>query len=227
MTNREIIAGSFRDPSGFLFYKNNILYRQVNTTYRENYNFFIESGLYQSLVDSKLLVPHIEEKTDVICGDGVYKILKPEVVPFVSYPYEWCFSQLKDAALTTLKIQKIALDFGMSLKDSSAYNIQFVRGKPVFIDTLSFEKYQEGSPWVAYKQFCQHFLAPLALMSFLDVRLNQLLKVFIDGVPIDMASTLLPVKTKLKFSLFSHIHLHAKTQKKHEGQTVNFYKKKF
>jgi len=227
MTTRKIIAGSFRDPSGFLFYMNNILYRQVNTVYKENYDFLIESGLYQALVDSKLLIPHVEENTDTTYGESVYKILKPEIVPFISYPYEWCFSQLKDAALTTLKIQKIALDFGMSLKDSSVYNIQFLRGKPVFIDTLSFEKYQEGSPWVAYKQFCQHFLAPLALMSFLDVRLNQLLKVFIDGVPVDMASSLLPAKTKLNFSLFSHIHLHAKTQKRYESKAPNSSKKKF
>ncbi len=220
-TTRKIIAGSFRDPSGFLFYQENVLYRQVNTAYRENYDLLIESGLYQALIDSKLLVSHIEEKTDATYADCVYKILKPEIVPFISYPYEWCFSQLKDAALTTLKIQKIALDFGMSLKDSSVYNIQFLKGRPIFIDTLSFEKYQEGSPWVAYKQFCQHFLAPLALMSFSDVRLNQLLKVFIDGVPLDLASSLLPAKTKLNFSLLSHIHLHAKSQKKYESKTVN------
>ncbi len=226
-TTRKIIAGSFRDPSGFLFYQENVLYRQVNTAYRENYDLLIESGLYQALIDSKLLVSHIEEKTDATYADCVYKILKPEIVPFISYPYEWCFSQLKDAALTTLKIQKIALDFGMSLKDSSVYNIQFLKGRPIFIDTLSFEKYQEGSPWVAYKQFCQHFLAPLALMSFSDVRLNQLLKVFIDGVPLDLASSLLPAKTKLNFSLLSHIHLHAKSQKKYESKTVNSSQKKF
>ena len=75
-----------------------------------------------------------------------YKIIKPEPIPFISYPYEWCFSQLQDAALTTIRILKRALEFGMSLKDASAYNIQFLRGKPILIDTLSFEKYREGAP---------------------------------------------------------------------------------
>ena len=124
-------------------------------------------------------------------------------MPFISYPYEWAFGQLKDAALATLSVQKRALKLGMSLKDASAYNIQFVRGKPTLIDTLSFELYKEGQPWVAYRQFCQHFLAPLALMALKDVRLNQLLRVYIDGVPLDLASELLPWKTHLNFGLMN------------------------
>ncbi|MFZ3171884.1 MAG: hypothetical protein WA118_07890 [Carboxydocellales bacterium] len=150
-----------------------------------------------------------------------YKIIKPEVIPFISYPYEWCFSQLKQAALATLQIQKLAMNYGMTLKDSSAYNIQFREGKPILIDTLSFEKYQEGQPWVAYRQFCQHFLAPLTLMSYTDIRLSQLFRIYIDGIPLDLASKLLPPKTYLKFSLLSHIHIHATTQKKYEDKAIN------
>jgi hypothetical protein len=90
-------------------------------------------------------------------------------------PYEWSFSQLKHAALLTLAIQEQALQFNLSLKDSSAYNIQFVGVRPVLMDTLSFEPYVEGRPWVAYRQFCQHFLAPLAVMSKVDIRLQRLL----------------------------------------------------
>jgi hypothetical protein len=88
--------------------------------------------------------------------------------------------------------------------------MQFKDGKPLLIDTLSFEKYHEGRPWIAYRQFCQQFLAPLALMTYKDVRLNQLSRVYIDGVPLPLASRLLPVRTLFKFSLLSHIHLHAK-----------------
>jgi ribosomal protein L11 methylase PrmA len=86
----------------------------------------------------------------------------------------------------------------------------------VFIDTLSFEKYEEGKPWQAYRQFCQHFLAPLALMSYTDIRLNQLMKIYMDGIPLDLAAGLLPFKTKLNFSLLIHLHIHAKAQKKYE-----------
>ena len=109
----------------------------------------------------------------------------------------------------------------MSLKDASAYNVQFVNGKPVFIDTLSFEVYEEGKPWVAYKQFCQHFLAPIALASMTDIRTLDLLSANIDGIPLDLASALLPRKSKFKFSLATHIHWHAKTQQKYAGKQTN------
>ncbi|HSA15894.1 MAG TPA: class I SAM-dependent methyltransferase, partial [Spirochaetota bacterium] len=117
-------------------------------------------------------------------------------------------------------IQKTAMNYGMSLKDASAYNIQFIHGNPVLVDTLSFEKYREGAPWVAYRQFCQHFLAPLALMAHTDIRLSQLLRIHIDGIPLDLASRLLPRSTALKFGLLTHIHLHAKTQKHYADKPV-------
>lgn len=213
ITNSGLIPSSFRDPSGFVFFQDGSIFRQVNIIYKENYDHLIKAGLYKTLVDSGLLVPHDEVGTDYAKTDSAYKVLKPELIPFISYPYEWCFSQLKHAALTTLKIQKIALNFGMTLKDSSAYNIQFMKGEPVFIDTLSFEKYHEGQTWVAYRQFCQHFLAPLALMSYRDILLNQLFRVYLDGIPLDLASLLLPFRTRFRFSLLSHLHLHGKSQK--------------
>jgi hypothetical protein len=213
MMSNTKLPSSFRDPSGFLFCQDGFIYRQVNRIYKENYDHLIDSGFYETLVDAELLIPHEEVDIDYAEPDKAYKIIKPEQIPFISYPYEWCFSQLKDAALTTLEIQKKALDFGMSLKDCSAYNIQIRAGKAIFIDTLSFENYREGDPWVAYRQFCQHFLAPLALMSYRDIRLNQLLRIYVDGVPLDLASSLLLFRTRFKFSLLSHIHLHARSQR--------------
>jgi len=99
----------------------------------------------------------------------------------------------------------------MSLKDASAYNIQFVEGKPMLIDHLSFEKHEE-KPWVAYRQFCQHFLAPLALASYNDIRLIQLMRVYIDGIPLDLAAKLLPKKALIRPQLLAHLYLHAKSQ---------------
>ncbi|MBA7585575.1 hypothetical protein ES708_27559 [subsurface metagenome] len=215
------VSGSFRDPSGFLFLYNGEIYRRVNSVYKEHYDYLMGSGLYKKLIDAGLLIPHKEVDIDCEQSKDAYKVLKPERVEFICYPYEWCFSQLKDAALTTLEIEKVALEFGMSLKDCSAYNIQFKEGKPVLIDTLSFEKYREGYPWVAYRQFCQHFLAPLALMAQTDFRLNQLLRIYIDGIPLDLASSLLPFASWLRFTLLSHIHLHAKSQKHYAEKSVN------
>lgn len=221
MLSKGTLRSSFRDPSGFLFVKDGIIYRQVNATYGDNYDHLMKSGLYDGLVDSGLLIPHQETRVDLARTDNAYQVLKPEAVPFVSYPYEWCFSQLKEAALLTLQVQKKALDHDMTLKDASAYNVQFVDAKPILIDTLSFDMYRDGQPWVAYRQFCQHFLAPLALMSYKDVRLSQLSRTYIDGVPLDLASTLLPFRSRLTFSLLSHIHLHARAQRHFAERTVD------
>lgn len=213
MNQTSKIPGSFRDPSGFLFLHKDTIYRQVNNSFREEWDHFISSGLYKELAQSKLLVEHEEADIALAQTQDAYRIIRPQAIPFISYPYEWCFSQLKDAALTTIAIQKRALDFGMSLKDCSAYNIQFIGCRPVFIDTLSFERYRPGRPWIAYRQFCQHFLAPLALMSNTDIRLSNLLKIYIDGIPLDLASRLLPFKTRLSLPLFLHIHLHSSSQR--------------
>jgi ribosomal protein L11 methylase PrmA len=217
--NSRTLSASFRDPSGFLFTRDGVLYRQVNRRYEKEYARLMESGLYDKLVKAGFLVSHVEADQDSATPDA-YKIIQPERVPFISYPYEWSFSQLKDAALATLSIQRRALKVGMSLKDASAYNIQFLRGKATLIDTLSFEMYKEGQPWVAYRQFCQHFLAPLALMALRDVRLNQLLRVYIDGLPLDLASGLLPASTRFHFGLLTHIHLHASAQRRYSGAEV-------
>ncbi len=215
------VSGSFRDPDGFVFVRDGTLYRQVNRTYELNYHKLIGSGLYEELTRRQLLIPHTEAATDPAEPVTAFKVLKPEPVSFVSYPYEWSFAQLKDAALLTLRIQAIALNYGMSLKDSSAYNIQFYQGRPILIDSLSFETREEGEPWVAYRQFCQHFLAPLALAALTGVHLSRLLQTCLDGIPLDHASRLLPFRSRFRLSLLTHIHLHARTQKHFEGKTVS------
>ncbi len=226
MGSYQRISSSFRDPSGFLFYENDTIYRQINQYYKENYDFLINSGLYKTLVDSEQLIPHEEVNIKPFNPNTSYKIIKPEKIPFFSYPYEWCFSQLKNAALTTLDIQKTAMKYDMTLKDCSSYNIQFHNGKAILIDTLSFEKYVEGQIWKGYRQFCQHFLAPLALMSQKDIRLNQLLRIYVDGIPLDLTSKLLPLRTRSSFSLLSHIHAHAKSQKHFEDKKIDSFKKR-
>ena len=222
MPGSNALASSFRDPAGFLYCRDGCLYRQINTKYSTDYDLLNSSGLYATLVKAKLLIPHTEVGIEFAENSLAYKVIRPELIQTISYPYEWCFSQLKDAALTTIRIQRIALKFGMVLKDASAYNIQFHHGKPIFIDTLSFAKYREGEPWVAYMQFCQHFVAPLALMSFKDCRLAQLSLNHIDGVPLDLASKLLPLRSYLKYSLLVHLHLHAKAQQKYANSSDRY-----
>lgn len=211
-------SASFRDPAGFLFSENGDLFRQINQVGFEDYFKLMESGLYEELIEAKQLIPHEEITNYQRESLPSCLIIKPQKIDFISYPFEWSFSQLKDAALLTLDIQKKALHTGMSLKDCSAYNIQFHQGQPVLVDTLSFEGYRDGEPWAAYRQFCQHFLGPLALISYTDERLTQLLRTNIDGIPLDLTSKLLPRKSRLNFSINIHIHLHARSQKRFSNQ---------
>lgn len=211
---------SFRDPAGFVFWHEGAVYRQVNESYRAEWEFLHKSGLLPALWATGQLVEHAEVSLSLAAGPGAIAVLRPERIGTVSYPYEWSFSQLKAAALLTLDVQLKALSAGLSLKDATAYNVQFHKGKAVFIDTLSFERYQEGQPWVAYRQFCQHFLAPLALMARVDIRLSQLLRVHVDGVPLDFASTLLPASSWFSPSLLMHLHLHARSQQKHASNAA-------
>jgi len=209
---------SFRDPSGAVFSVGREIFRSVHQSYESNFRALINSGLYKELTRDGRLIPHVEVEPSSL-SEGVSRVIKPDFIEFISYPHEWSFSQYKEAALLTLDIQWTALKHGMTLKDASAYNVQFHNGKAIFIDTLSFESYTPGAPWVAYRQFCQHFLAPLTVMSYCDVRLNKLCQNFIDGIPLDLASSIVPWKTKLKPGLLIHLYFHARMQNKFAGKT--------
>ena len=203
---------SFRDPAGQVFRDDNgVLFRRVNKIYFEQYDALMQSGLYDELIKFNALIKHKELEH---CQD--YILIQPDEIPFISYPYEWSFGALKDAALLTLKIHRRAMTYDLILKDASAYNIQFQNGRPVLIDTLSFDFYSEGKAWGAYGQFCRHFLAPLLLMAYKDIRLNKLLSLFIDGVPLDLADKLLKPNLFKNAFAWQHIRLHAKSIAKHE-----------
>jgi hypothetical protein len=146
--------------------------------------------------------------------------LQPAFIPFISYPYEWCFDMWKDAALLTLDIAKISMQYGMMLKDASAYNLTWDKGKMVHLDSLSFEKYDPTVPWIAYRQFCEHFLAPLALMHFLKLPMQSLFIGYPDGIPLIVAKKMLPFKSRFNLHNFLHLHLHANGQYKKQVSSV-------
>lgn len=209
---------SFRDNSGYVFYQNNQIYRTISTNYRENFDALHQSGLYQVLVDKKYIVPYtIESDMDMFDIKNCYKIIRPQAIPFISYPYEWSFDQLKDAALLTLKIQLISIKYGFVLKDASAFNVQFIGCKPIFIDTSSFERYRLNEPWYAYKQFCEHFLCPLMLKVHHFGELQKITAVSLNGISLKFTSKSLPFKTRLQLFSLMHIHWHAKAEKANEG----------
>lgn len=211
-------TSSFRDPSGYVFVEENKVKRIINPIYFEQYKALTDSGFYKTLFEKKYLIPHQEDsKTDSEISIEASKI------PFISYPYEWSFLQYKHAALLTLKIQKLSLENNFTLKDASAFNITFHEGKPIFIDTLSFDFYQENNPWLAYKQFIMHFLGPLVLTKYFGQDHLKTLSQNLEGISLQKLSQLLPFKSYFSPTIVTNIHLLAKYDKKYESdkKTVN------
>jgi ribosomal protein L11 methylase PrmA len=215
---------SYRDPSGFIFEKEDVLYRQVNISFKEHFDHFIQSGCYNELVKKGLLIPHENIQGNLTGSNEHYATLQPERIGFVSYPYEWSFDMLKDAALLTLQLAKEALSYTMILKDATPYNIQWHKGKLIFIDTLSFEKYEETS-WIAYRQFCESFLGPLLIMHYAKKQLPGLMLAWPDGIPIATISSLLPKRSR--FSLYTYLHIHLNAKYSLKKQDKNSGAKKF
>jgi hypothetical protein len=222
---------SFKDPAGFVFRSAGSIYRQVNQYYASQYQHLVQSGLYNKLVAAHQLIPHQQLNENITNTPEWYTTLLPEPVQYISYPYEWCFEQLKDAALLTLGIVQTSLQHGMILKDATPFNIQFYKGKPVFIDTLSFDIYDEQQPWIAYRQFCQCFLFPLYLEHYLKTDIQRTLSTYIDGIPVDIIAKLLPLKSRLSLGVWLHVYLQHSTtanatRNNNKQAAVRFNKKK-
>jgi hypothetical protein len=212
---------SYRDPSGFVFRAAGLYYRQVNRSYAADYEWLFQSGLYKTLTEKGLLIPHseVEAEEDLPGYPGSlpgqsdrYKILLPQQLSVISYPGEWSPSQLKDAARLTLQVMHIALEHGMILKDATPLNIQFREGSPLFIDTLSFEKYDPSLPWVAYRQFCECFLYPLYLQHYLATGIHKILSAWPEGIPAAVTARLLPLKSRFRSGVWLHVLLPGKVR---------------
>jgi hypothetical protein len=223
------LPSSYRDNNGFVFKQDGMVYRYVQPVYEEHYARLMNSGLYDELVKSRKLIAHQEIEVPGKFDFKEGRLLMPEQVPFISYPYEWSFDMWKDAALLTLQIANASLKKEMILKDATPFNIQFVKAKPVFIDTLSFENYTAGEPWIAYRQFCECFLAPLLLMHYCHPATSRLFTVYPNGIPMNVLSTLLPRRSKWHMNTMLHVHLQAKLsgrQKQKSANENNFSKQK-
>lgn len=224
----QAISSSYRDNSGFVFKENDIFFRAVNSNYIPVYEKLMTSGLYDKLQEKNLFIAH--EEIDVN-NSGLAKILIPTQLPFISYAYEWSFSMLKDAAICTLRNALYAFEHGMVLKDANTHNIQFLNGKPILIDSLSFENYVEGESWIAYRQFCECFLAPLLLMKYTSSSMNKLMLAYPNGIPLSVCKSLLPWKAKINMNVYLHVVLATKIITKLEVEsnkkTTHFSKLKF
>ncbi len=202
-------SASFRDPCGRVFIKDKRVFRLIFEQGAKNYQIVRDT----KFVSSMAKLGKIIETTEVDLSTFESPELHPDFVvehpllPFISYPYEWCFPMLKKAALLHIDLQSQALEENLMFSDSSAYNIQFKGSQPIFIDSLSIQPYQEGQVWEGHRQFCEQFLNPLLLRSLLGITHNAWYRGNLEGIPSDEFCKMIPWHKKFSKNFFLHVAL--------------------
>jgi len=215
--------GSFRDRTARVFYHDGKILRGLNETALKEWQALSATTFYQRFSGTGAIVPTVQRDIASIpladSGQHWAGVLEHEKVPFVSYPYEWSFEMLRDAALLQLDLVLAGLDEGIGLKDASAYNIQWKGASPVFVDVASFYKRTEGEPWVGYRQFCQMFLYPLLVQAYRDVPFQPWMRGNIDGMDAEVCLNMLSARDYLRGGVLAHVYLQAKAQKTYNSTT--------
>jgi len=227
-TSNEQVSGVERDPGSFRDRESRVLvgtdavYRLLSERGAEDWSYLASSRLFEDFTADGTLVSTEETSNGVadpeasrVLGQPVRAVLRHERVPFVSYPYEWTFGMLREAALLQLDLQLAALEEGMSLKDATPYNVQWRGSNPVFIDIGSFETLREGEPWAGYRQFCMLFLYPLMLQAYRGIAFQPLARGSIDGIAPTDAARLLRGRDRFRRGVLSHVHLHARMERRY------------
>ena len=212
-------AGSFRDPDSRVVWADGRVFRLLSESGLTDWRAFSASPLFAELLEEgKLVETHESEDVPFDPGalDGpVGGILEHEVVPFVSYPYEWTFGMLRDAALLQLELVRRSIEVGLMLKDASPYNVQFCGSRPVFVDVGSFEPLREGEPWAGYRQFCMLFLYPLLLQAWKDVPFQPRLRGSIEGITPAECRNLLSMRDVFRRGALTDVFLHARLERRY------------
>ena len=205
--------GSFRDPAGRVFRHDGRIFRTVDESAAAEFDWIVRSGVLEKLSGSGQLVRTwpVDAAEAGFAGPSA-KILESEVVPFISYPYEWPFAALKRAALFHLDLHLALLDHGATLSDASAYNVQFIGTRPVFIDVLSLRRYREGAIWSGHRQFCEQFLNPLLLRARLGIAYNAWYRGALEGIPSAELAPLLRLRDRLSWQILLHVVLPQRLQ---------------
>jgi hypothetical protein len=205
--------GSFRDWDSRVFYEDGRVLRALSEDGLEDWRALAASRLFAEAVAEGKLVETSVAQTHI---DGAAAVLEHSRIPFVSYPYEWTFAMLRDAALLQLELLRRALDENLILKDASSYNVQWLGTKPVFIDVGSFERLREGEPWAAYRQFCMLYLNPLLLQSYRGIDFRPWLRGNLAGITPVEARRMLSSRDLFRRGVLTNVSLHARLERKHD-----------
>ena len=214
-------SSSFRDPEGRVFVASGRVFRGIAHRAAARLRDFVRSDFFRERAGTRIVETWEVAREEVIEAgvpaadvDAWDMWAEHKKLPLVTYPYEWPFECLKQAACLTLELLADALRNGYTLKDASAFNVQFVDSRPIFIDILSFAEYEEGAPFFGYKQFCEQFFAPLCLAAFAGIDFNQWFKGRLDGLDLIETSSALPLTTRCRPQVLLHVHSQAWAMRK-------------
>ena len=216
--------GSFRDPDTRVFRHNGAVLRCLTQRALADWEQLAATDFFKRLSAERCVIPteQVGDRTGLPALDAKWAaVLKHETVPLVSYPYEWPFSMLRDAALLQLDVMRAALEEGMTLKDATPFNIQWVGPRPTFIDIGSFTAYHAGDPWAGYRQFCELFLYPLLLQAYRNVPFHAWLRGSLEGIEAEQCRSLLSARDYLRPGVLTHVYLQAKAQARYGGSVRN------
>ncbi len=213
-------SGSFRDRDGRIYHIDGRIIRGVSAGALKDFERLRATEFYRRLLQQGRLVASEPLSLDQVPLPPAEKarwaaFIEHQRIPVISYPYEWTFGMLRDAALLQLQLVESAILEGMTLKDATPYNIQFVSGSPVFIDIPSFETLQPGAPWAGYRQFCELFLFPLLLQAYKGIAFQPLLRGSIDGIDVQTAARLFGLRDRFRSGVLSHVWLQAKLDRRY------------
>jgi ribosomal protein L11 methylase PrmA len=206
---------SFRDPAGRVVEKDGRILRVLTDRAANDWAWIHDRGLIDRLIRSGHLIDthEVDPEAEGFVAPDVKYVLEHERVPFISYPYEWCFSALQAAALFHLDLQLALLAEEVTLIDASAYNVQFRGTRPVFIDVLSLRRYQDGEAWLGHRQFCEQFLNPLLLQTYCGIPFNAWYRGAMEGLPAAELSRLLRWRNKVSWRTLMHVTAPARLQR--------------
>lgn len=219
-------SGSFRDRDGRIYRHGDRVFRGLSQGALEDFRKLAQCRFYRTFLDEGKLVRSREISGEALplpreVHESWAGFLEHDTVPVISYPYEWTFSMLQDAALLTLDLTEAALLEDLSLKDATPYNVQFVDGRPVFIDIASFESLPPGATWAGYRQFCEMFLFPLMLQAYKGVDFQPFMRSSINGVDVQTAAGLFGFRDRFRKGVASHVWLQAKLDRRYGGTSQN------
>lgn len=209
--------GSFRDPASHIVFDGDRVLRLLDDRGLKAWKALADSDFFARGTADGRLIASSETPYD---GQDAAAALEHPRIPFISYPYEWTFSMLKDAALLQLGLLEDALSDGLTIKDATPYNIQFIEGRPVFIDIGSFEPYSPGEPWIGYRQFTRQFLFPLMLQSWAGIPFQPWLRGNMEGPTAIEMKRILPRSKRMKPAAMMHVTLQARMEEQMSGEAV-------